>query len=256
VIDYELRDGAAWLTLAAGDRGNTLTLESGLELLAAVRRAHAEAARVIVLRASGRFFSAGGDIAGFAALSDVTSGIDDLAECLHRVISELVRSDAVVVSAVHAVAAGAGFPLAAAADLVLAGESARFTLGYTKIGFSIDGGSSQLVHTLGLHRTLRLALLNDVLTAAEAYDAGLVARVVPDNELAALTEQVVADLLAGPAAAQADVKRLMREAVEPSPEAALRRETLAIRRNATTPDGREGVAAFLEKRPPHFNRSS
>jgi 2-(1,2-epoxy-1,2-dihydrophenyl)acetyl-CoA isomerase len=253
VIDYELRDGAAWITLADGDRGNTLTLESGTELLAAVRRAHAEAARVIVLRASGRFFSAGGDIGGFSSLTDIPSGIDDLAECLHRVISELVRSDAVVVSAVHATAAGAGFPLAAAADVVLAGESARFTLGYTRIGFSVDGGSSQLVHTLGLHRTLRLALLNDVLTAAEAHAAGLVARVVPDQELSAVTEQVVAGLLAGPAVAQADVKRLMREAAESSPETALRRETLAIRRNAATPDGREGVAAFLEKRPPRFN---
>ena len=158
--------------------------------------------RGIVLRATGRFYSAGGDIGGFATLTDVASGVDDLAECLHRIISELVRSDAVVVSAVHAVAAGAGFPLAAAADVGLAGESARFTLGYTKIGFSVDGGSSQLVHTLGLHRVLRLALLNDVITAAEAHAAGLVARVVPDEELAAATEQVVAGLLAGPARAQ------------------------------------------------------
>jgi 2-(1,2-epoxy-1,2-dihydrophenyl)acetyl-CoA isomerase len=256
VIDYELRDGAAWITLAGGDRGNTLTLESGAELMDAVRRARADAARVVVLRATGRFFSAGGDIAGFAALPDVTAGVDDLAESLHRIVSELVRSDAIVVSAVHASAAGAGFPLAAAADIVLAGESARFTLGYTRIGFSVDGGSSQLVHTLGLHRTLRLALLNDVLTAQEAQAAGLVARVVPDDRLGAVTEEVVAALLAGPAAAQADVKRLLRDAVEPAPESALRRETLAIRRNAAAPDGREGVAAFLEKRPPRFGSSS
>ena len=254
MIEYDLREGAAWITLAHGDRGNTLTLESGADLMDAVRRARADAARVVVLRASGRFFSAGGDIGGFASLPDVTAGVDDLAESLHRIISELVRSEAVVVSSVHATAAGAGFPLAAAADIVLAGESARFTLGYTRIGFSVDGGSSQLVHTLGLHRTLRLALLNDVLTAAEAQAAGLVARVVPDDELDGLTERVVADLLAGPAAAQADVKRLMRDAVEPAPEAALRRETLAIRRNAATPDGREGVAAFLEKRRPRFRR--
>lgn len=253
VVDYELHDGAAWITLADGDAGNTLTIESGGELLAAVRRAGADQARVIVLRATGRFFSAGGDIGAFASLPDVASGIDDLAEALHRIISELTRSPAVVVAAVHATAAGAGFPLAAAADLVLAGESARFTLGYTRIGFSVDGGSSQLVHTLGLHRALRLALLNDVLTAAEAQAAGLVARVVPDDELAATTEQVVAGLLAGPASAQADVKRLMRDAAEPSPESALRRETLAIRRNAAGPDGREGVAAFLEKRAPRFD---
>jgi 2-(1,2-epoxy-1,2-dihydrophenyl)acetyl-CoA isomerase len=251
-VGYELRDGAAWITLADGDRGNTLTLDSGAELFAAVVRARSDAARVIVLRASGRFFSAGGDIGGFSALPDVTAGIDDLAECLHRIVSELVRAEAVVVSAVQGMAAGAGFPLAAAADVVLAGESARFTLGYTRIGFSVDGGSSLLVHTLGLHRALRLALLNDVLSAAEAHAAGLVARVVPDEALEAVTEQVVSGLLAGPATAQADVKRLLREVAEPAPEAALRRETLAIRRNAATPDGREGVAAFLDKRAPRF----
>lgn len=251
-VDYELVDGAAWITLADGDRGNTLTAESGAQLWDAVRRARADAARVIVLRATGRFFSAGGDIGGFAAFDDVESGVDDLAEALHRILSELVRSDAIVVSAVQGMAAGAGFPLAAAADVVLAGESARFTLGYTRIGFSVDGGSSLLVHTLGLHRALRLALLNDVLTAAEARDAGLVARVVPDAELDETTRSIVAGLLAGAAGAQADVKRLFREVAEPAPEAALRRETLAIRRNAGGPDGREGVAAFLAKRPPVF----
>jgi 2-(1,2-epoxy-1,2-dihydrophenyl)acetyl-CoA isomerase len=254
VSAYELRDGAAWITLDQGDRGNTLTIESGAALLDAVRQARTDAARVVVLRSTGRFFSAGGDIGGFSELTDVSSGIDDLAEVLHRIISELVRSDAVVVSAVQGVAAGAGFPLAAAADVVLAAESARFTLGYTKLGFSVDGGSSLLVHSLGLHRTLRLALLNDVLTAAEAQAAGLVARVVPDEALAATTEEVVAGLLAGPAAAQADVKRLLREVAEPSPEAALRRETLAIRRNAASADGQEGVAAFLAKRRPQFGR--
>jgi 2-(1,2-epoxy-1,2-dihydrophenyl)acetyl-CoA isomerase len=252
MVEYELRDGAAWITLADGDRGNTITAASAAELLAAVRRAADDAARVVVLQATGRFFSAGGDIAEFASLEAVTWGVDDIAEALHRIVSELVRSDAVVVSAVHAMAAGAGFPLAAAADIVLAGESARFTLGYTKIGFSVDGGSSQLVHTLGLHRVLRLALLNDVMTAEEARAAGLVARVVPDEDLPAATEQVVAGLLAGAAGAQADVKRLLRDAAEPSTESALRRETLAIRRNAATPDGREGVTAFLEKRPPTF----
>ena len=91
--------------------------------------------------------------------------------------------DAVVVSAVHGTAASAGVPLAAAADVVLAGASAQFTLAYTKIGLSPDGGSSLLTASLGLHRTLHLALLNPVLTAKQAQSAGLVAEVHPDDEL-------------------------------------------------------------------------
>jgi 2-(1,2-epoxy-1,2-dihydrophenyl)acetyl-CoA isomerase len=110
------------------------------------------------------------------------------------------------------------------------------------------------VHTLGLHRTLRLALLGDLLTAQEAYDAGLVARVVPAEELPAAVDQVVEALLAGPAAAQAAAKRLLREAASPSPETALRRESLSIRTLVDTSDGAEGITAFLEKRAPRFGQ--
>lgn len=251
-IDYAVRDGAAWITMTEGDRGNPISLAWGAEMLAALRRARAEAVPVVVLRATGRFFSVGGDVSGFGGAEDLGALIDDLAEALHRIVSEITRLDAVVVCAVQGFAAGAAFPLAAAADIVVASESAKFTLGYTKIGLSTDGGSSLLVHTLGLHRTLRLALLNDVLTAPEALEAGLVARVFPDASLDAEVDRIVAGLVAGPAAAQVSVKRLLRDTVEPNPEQAMRRETLAMRRNAALPDGREGVTAFLEKRAPSF----
>lgn len=252
MISYELEGHVAWITMADGDVGNPINPAWGEAMFAAVRRARADQARVVVLRASGRFFSVGGDVSSFGSAGDVGDHIDDLAESLHRIVSDLQRLDAVVVSVVQGFAAGAGFPFAAAADIVIASESAKFTLGYTKLGFSVDGGSSLLVHTLGLHRTLRLALLNDVLTAAEAQAAGLVARVFPDDALEAEVASLVAKLAAGPAAAQASVKRLLRDAVEPAPEQAMRRETLAIRRNAALPDGVEGVAAFLEKRTPSF----
>ena len=252
MIDYSLRDGVAWITMASGDQGNPINPAWGEAMLAAVRRARADQARVVVLRATGRFFCVGGDVASFGSAGDIGDHIDDLAEALHRIVSDLQRLDAVVVSAVQGFAAGAGFPLAAAADIVVASESARFTLGYTKLGYSVDGGSSLLVHTLGLHRMLRLALLNDVLTAAEAQAAGLVARVVPDESLEAEVASIVERLATGPASAQASVKRLLRDAVEPAPEQAMRRESLAIRRNAALPDGIEGVAAFLEKRAPSF----
>lgn len=251
-VSYDLADGIARITLDDGDRGNPIHPASVAALRAAVRRAGEDAARVILLSATGRFFSVGGDIAQFGAAEDVAAFVDDLAEDLHRTVSELVRSPAIVVSVVHGMAAGAGFPLAAAADVVLAARSAKFTLGYTKIGFSVDGGTSLLVHTLGLHRALRLALLNDVITAEEAHAAGLVARVVEDGELAATADEIAARLAAGPAGAQAATKQLLRAVAEESPETALRAESLSIRARAAEPDGREGVRAFLDKRPPAF----
>ncbi len=251
-VRYDHADGAAWITLAEPDRGNPLHPGSGAQLLAAVLRAKADRARVVVLRAEGRFFSVGGDLGGFGASDDPSALLLDLAEAAHRVIVELVRGDAIVVSAVQGTAAGIGFPLAAAADVVLAADSALFSLAYAKVGLSPDGGGSLLVHTLGLHRVLRLALLGDLLTAQEAYDAGLVARVVPADDLAATTDEVVATLLAGSGDALAATKRLVRDVAAASPETALRKEAESISRLAGSPSGQEGVAAFLEKRPPRF----
>jgi 2-(1,2-epoxy-1,2-dihydrophenyl)acetyl-CoA isomerase len=250
-VSYDLAGRVATLTLR-GDDAHALDLAGVTLLYDAVRRARREGAAVVLLSAEGRFFSAGGDVRAFAAADDLATTIEGIAGVLHATVTELVRMDAVVVAAVQGVAAGAGFPLVAAADLVLAGESAQFTLGYTKIGLTIDGGSSMLVATLGLHRTLRLALLNDVLTADEALAAGLVARVFPDDELASAASALVARLAAGPPEALARTKRVIRDLATPSPESALHREAEAIRRQAATADAREGVAAFVEKRPPRF----
>ncbi|KAA9151853.1 enoyl-CoA hydratase [Amycolatopsis acidicola] len=255
LVDYRCSNGIARIRLDDGARGNPIDQAMVDALADAVRQARADDAHVVVLTAAGKAFSVGGDVSAFAAADDPGRLIDDLAESLHRVISELHRMNAVVVSVVAGAAAGAGLALAAAADLVLAGESARFTLAYTKIGLSPDGGSSLLTASLGLHRLLRLALLNPVVSAREARELGLVAQVHPDAELEAAVEEVVGVLRAGSRAAQVAVKRLARETATPAEESALRRETLSIRERAASADGREGVAAFLEKRAPAFPRA-
>ncbi|WP_409329613.1 enoyl-CoA hydratase/isomerase family protein [Trujillonella humicola] len=255
-VRYEQRDGVARIRLSDPARGNAIGPGSVAELAAAVRRARADDVHVVVLSADGKAFCVGGDVAAFAAADDTEQLVDDLAEALHRVVSDLQRMPAVVVSVVQGTAAGAGVPLAAAADLVLAAESARFTLAYTGIGFSPDGGSSLLTASVGLHRALALALLNPVLSAGEAHALGLVAAVHPDEDLPAAVEDVVGRLRSGSRDAQVAAKRLLRETATPGAEAALRRETLSIRARAASPDGREGVAAFLAKRPAAFPSST
>ena len=255
LVDYEHHDGVARIRLANGDRGNPPDQAAVDELARAVRRARADDVHVVVLSAGGRAFSVGGDVSAFAAAEDTEQMVDDLAESLHRVVSDLHRMDAVVVSVVHGTAAGAGVSLAAAADLVVAAASARFTLAYTRIGFSPDGGSSLLTASVGLHRALQLALLNPVVSADEARAMGLVAQVHPDEALPAAVEEVVSLLRSGSRTAQVAAKRLLRETATPGAEAALRRETLSIRTRAASPDGREGVTAFLDKRAPSFPSS-
>ena len=252
LVRYDLTGGAARITMIRGDAGNPLTLELAHDLFAAVRRAERDDARVVVLRAEGKAFCVGGDLATFGALDEPGLYVDDLAEALHRLVSEITRLEAPVVSVVQGVAAGAGLPLAAAADIVLAGRSARFTLAYTKAGLTPDGASTLLTSSLGLHRALHLALLNPVLSAEQAQQWGLVAEVHDDDALQAAADVVVARLAAGATGALAMAKRLLREHAVPAAETAMRRETLAVRRAADSADGREGVRAFLEKRPPVF----
>jgi 2-(1,2-epoxy-1,2-dihydrophenyl)acetyl-CoA isomerase len=252
LVRFELAHGAGWITLADPEHGNCFNLDSVADLRRAVAAARAADVGVVVVQAEGRSFSVGGDLAAFRSAEDPGAYLDDLAEALHREVSELMHLDAIVVAAVRGTAAGAGVAFAGCADLVIASESARFTMAYTRVGLTPDGGSSLLVESLGLHRTLYLALLNPLLTAREAYLAGLVAEVHADDAFDDGLAQVVAQLVAGSRPALVAAKRLIRAQGSPVPEAALRREVLAMRDAAGSPDGAEGVAAFLEKRPPAF----
>jgi 2-(1,2-epoxy-1,2-dihydrophenyl)acetyl-CoA isomerase len=253
-LDVEGRLGR--ITLSAPERGNVIDFALMLALGDAVRAAAAAEVSVLLIEAEGRAFSVGGDVASFADAPDPGKHVALLAEALHGVISALVRLPAIVVTVVRGTAAGAGVSLAAAGDLVLAASTARFVLAYTRLGLSPDGGSTLLPASLGLHRALRLALLNPLLSATEAQAAGLVAEVHQDDDLDAGVERVVTALLAGSRDAQVATKRLLRAQSVPAPETAMAAEAVSISRLASVPDGREGVAAFLAKRPAHFPSSA
>jgi len=252
LVTFEVKDGAGWITFNQPEKGNPFNLESVAALSEAVSQARASDVGVVVLAAKGKSFSVGGDLAAFKDVPDPSQYLDDLAEALHREVSELMRLDAIVVSVVQGTAAGAGVAFAACADIVLATESARFTMAYTKVGLSPDGGSSLMTASIGLHRTLYMALLNPLLSAREALLMGFVSEVHPDDTFDAAVAQVLQQLTSGSRDALVSAKRLIRAQALPAPETALRRETLAMRDNAGSPDGREGVAAFLEKRPAVF----
>ena len=144
--------------------------------------------------------------------------------------------------------------IAIAADLVLAAESAHFTMAYTAIGFSMDGGASWTLPRLsGIARAMELVLLNERLTAARAQELGLVTRVVPDDELDAEAEALARGSPHGrdrrarrgqAAAALSPRRQRFSEQLED--------EARTIAGLSAAPDGREGVLAFLDKRAPHF----
>jgi 2-(1,2-epoxy-1,2-dihydrophenyl)acetyl-CoA isomerase len=255
MVTFEVRHGAGWITFNQPDKGNPFNLASVAALSEAVAQAQAADVGVVVLAAAGRSFSVGGDLAAFNDAPDPSAYLHELADALHREVAILMDLDAIVVSVVQGTAAGAGVAFAACADIVLAAEAARFTMAYTKVGLSPDGGSSLMTSSIGLHRTLYLALLNPLVTAREALAMGFVTQVHPDDELEGAVDKVVSQLVSGSRRALVSAKRLIRQQAAPSPVEALHRETLAMAESAGSPDGREGVSAFLEKRPPVFGAS-
>jgi 2-(1,2-epoxy-1,2-dihydrophenyl)acetyl-CoA isomerase len=173
---------------------------------------------------------------------------------LHAAISRFARMRAPLVAAVNGTAAGAGFSLVCAADLVVAAESARFTMAYTRAGLTPDGSSTYFLPRLvGTRRALELMLTNRTLSAAEALEWGLVNRVVPDAELEEQATSLARSLAAGPTAAFGSVKRLVENSTRDSLESQMEHEARAIADAARSPDAREGIDAFFAKRAAKFS---
>jgi len=154
---------------------------------------------------------------------------------------------------VHGAVAGAGVSVMAAADLALAAEGTKFSLAYSRIGASPDGGSTYfLPRLLGTRRALEMMLLADTFDAQAALRLGLVNWVVGAGELAAETAKLAGRLAQGPTAAFAETKRLVNRSYEQPLPAQLEAEMEAFARCAVTRDFAEGVTAFVEKRKPLF----
>ena len=235
---------------AANGLNDTLTRE----LAEAAALCDTDATKVVTLTGAGRFFSAGGDLRAMAAAPSPGAFVKGIADDLHRAMSTFARMDAVLITAVNGVAAGAGFPLGVSGDLVLAGESASFTMAYTKVGLSPDGSSSYLLPRLvGLRRTQELMITNRVLTAAEALEWGLVTAVVPDAELSTRLEELAANTATGARGSQSAVKKLLLTTYAARFEDQLDYEAQLISECADSVDGKEGIGAFLGKRKPEFS---
>ena len=156
--------------------------------------------------------------------------------------------------AVNGIAAGAGFSMAITGDMVFAAKSAKFTEAYTKAGVSPDGSSTWFLPRLVGHtRAMQLILMNDLLTAEQAMDWGLINEVVEDDNLMDRTMEVARQLADGPTLAFGETKRLVADRHSNSLETQMELETRAICGLArTSADTKEGISAFTNKRKPVF----
>lgn len=254
-LTLEQAGGVATITLNRPDAFNALNLALGRELLSAVLAVDEDpAVRCVVLTGAGKAFCGGGDVKDFVQnLPRIGILVKELTTYVHGAVSRLVRSPKPVITAINGVAAGGGFSLALSGDLVIAAESARFTMAYSRIGATPDGSSSYwLPRLVGVRRAVELFYTNRVLTATEALEWGIVTRVIPDAELREAVARLAGELAQGPTLAFGRGKRLFHSSTTESLETQMELESQAIARSGHTEDFAEGVRAFAEKRPPVF----
>lgn len=251
-IFHEIRDGVATITLNRPDAANSLNHELSSEMLDAIIRSEEDpGVRALVLTATGRFFCAGADLRSFYSSNDE---LKNRVSLLHVALSRMVRARFPVIGAINGTAAGGGMGLACACDLLIAAESAKFIMAYTRRGLSPDGTTTYfLPRRIGLGRALELAYLNRTLSAREAMEWGIVNRVVADAELAGTAHAMAAELAKGPTRAYAAAKRLMHSGCVETLETQIENEIRSIYEMASTEDTREAIRAFNKKRTPVFS---
>lgn len=255
-FDFRVDDHVARITINRPKAYNALNLDCMKELCDIANRCGSDrAVRAVILTGSGsKAFCAGGDVASFARDPEtVDLLLKDVTGFMHLAISRLARLEVPVIAAINGVAAGAGLGLAAACDLAIAADNAAFTSAYTLIGLTPDGSASYyLPRLVGQRRAMDLFLTNRTLNAQEALDWGLVNRVVPQADLEKESGALAEQLASGPTRAYGGVKKLLALAMNDSLESQMARESRQIVELSRSPDGLEGVRAFVEKRKAAF----
>src|ERR1700689_4850786 len=238
-------DGVGPLLLNRPEASNSMNVEFLRALYDAIMAAHGEPRlRVLLLSGAGPNFCAGGDVKTFAskgaALPDY---LREATAWLQTCVQGLLSLQVPVIASVHGYAAGGGgFGLICASDIVIAGESAKFLAGATRVGMAPDAGVSVTLPLLvGLRKALEIILTNPVLTAAAALRAGLITRVVPNEELADASLKLARELAAGAPKALAATKRLLWSGVGTSVEQCLPEEARTVSELSGTADAREGL---------------
>lgn len=265
-------NGFSTLEVASGESILTITLnrpevlnafnaEMGVELGAALRMAHRDdAIRCVVLTGRGQAFCSGQDVRALRAMTSDRAQEDTpdlrayLRESINPVVVRLRTMEKPVIAAVNGMAAGAGASFALAADLRICARSAAFRMAFVHLGLIPDAAATlTLVQHVGYTKAAEMCFLGENLSAEEALRVGLVNRVVDDDRLPAVTKETAARLAALPTKAIGLTKRALSRAWTASLDTQLEYEALLQGTAGRTADHREGVEAFLQKRPPRFS---
>jgi len=251
-VEVSKSNGVATLLLNRPDKLNALSEEMyhGIADHCAALDAD-DAVRAIILTGAGRAFCAGGDVGSMGGYDVVTGR--KRSQKHRRTVVNLYNVEKPVIAAVRGPAAGIGFSLALACDLIIASESAYFLAAFKNVGIPPDGGAVFfLTQYLGIARAKEIAYTARRIPAQEALEMGLVTKVVPDEKLEQEAQSLAQDLASSATYALRLAKRMFQSMYVPTLEMLLEMENLAVCGARLTHDHQEGVGAFKEKRPPKF----
>jgi 2-(1,2-epoxy-1,2-dihydrophenyl)acetyl-CoA isomerase len=253
-LRVDIDDAIATLTLDRPDALNSLTVPLKVELRGALRDvARDPAVRVVILTGAGRAFCAGQDLRERLE-PDAAPLATEIRERYNPIILAMRRLDKPIVGAINGIAAGAGASLAFACDIRVAAQEASFLLAFGRVGLIPDSGATWFLQRLvGAAKAAELAMTGEPLSAADAERFGLVAKVVSASELMGEARALAVRLAAGAPRALALTKRALARGAESSLEEALEYESWLQGIAGATADHAEGIAAFIEKRPPRFS---
>lgn len=249
----EKDNGIATLTMNRPKVLNTLHPDLIAELTAALRDAEDDPqVKVVVLTGAGKAFCAGGDLPYIETLNDPVSGQDYIAKA-GSIVEAITEIPKPVIAMVNGVAAGAGFNLALACDIVFCAKSARFAQSFAKVGLVPDcGGTYLLPRAVGLHKAKELMFTAELINADTALQLGIANRVAEDSELTEVTYKFAASLVNSASIALAFIKRILNQSDGLDLKKAMDMETGFQCICLQTYDNKEGIKAFKEKRPPVF----
>ena len=254
---YSLENSIATIQMNRPDALNALSLQLGKDLAAAVRQAVADDARAVILTGSGRAFCSGGDLREMRAMGEsegsIEAFLDEPLKALHEVIALIRETPIPFIAAVNGVCAGAGTNFALACDMILASDDASFNEAFVRIGLSPDcGGSFFLPRAVGEKLAAEMLMTGSTVSAQRAAEIGMINRVVPLVELMSEANSLAGKLAAGPTAAIARVKKMLNATFSNDLTAQLKLEADCQVESGRSPDFKEGVSAFFEKRAPRF----
>jgi 2-(1,2-epoxy-1,2-dihydrophenyl)acetyl-CoA isomerase len=236
--------------IATKDKGSSLDGQAVRQATAALGElALDHSAGCILLTSDGPNFCTGGDVRAFGAATDRRAYVGAVAREFHKLIRAIASTQVPVVAAVNGWAAGAGMSLVCVSDIAIGGPSTRLRPAYPSIGFSPDGGMSwTLPRIVGMARARDILLTDRVLSGDEAVTAGLLSRLVPDEQIAAEARATAEALGNGPTSTYGHIKRLLATSSHSHLNAHLAAEAESIAACADSPSGRSGVEAFLARR--------